>query len=135
MNFVQRLLLGPGLLPDELRAELAAEQPVVIVEGLTGIVTLRHYRAPGRRYGIAKSAVSGAVAVTRQRLVVWAGRQKQVDVPLDHPLRGAVQLGVEGPDRLLVTIADLSRFNPATSGTMEIRLTTPDAARIAAAAG
>jgi hypothetical protein len=110
VNLVQRLLLGTGQLPTDLRAELAAEQPVVIVEGLTGVVTLRHYRAPGRRYGIAKSAVSGAVAVTRQSLVVWAGRQKQVDVPLDHPLRGAVQLHAEGLDQLLVTVDDLSRI-------------------------
>ncbi|GAA5187544.1 hypothetical protein GCM10023322_36150 [Rugosimonospora acidiphila] len=134
MNLVKRLLFGTGQLPIDLRAALAADQPAIIAEGLSGTVTLRHYRAPGKFVSFQKRAVAGAVAVTRQRLLVWTGRHKEVDVPLSDPLRDAVQVRVESPDRLLI-VADVGRFNPATSGTIEIRLRTPDATRLAAAAG
>ena len=66
VNLVQRLLLGTGQLPADLRADLAAEQPAIIAEGPTGSITLRHYRAPGRRAAFEKRAAAGAVAVTRR---------------------------------------------------------------------
>jgi hypothetical protein len=45
VNPLRRALLGPGQLPVELRAALAAEKALVLEEGLTGSVTFRNYHA------------------------------------------------------------------------------------------
>jgi hypothetical protein len=60
-----------GKLPDPLRAELEAEGIVLLEEDLRGTITYRNYRAPGRRYGLRKARIAGAIAVTRQRVVAW----------------------------------------------------------------
>lgn len=124
------MLLGQGRLPDELRAALMAEDLLLLDEELTGSITYRNYRAPGRRSSYRKEAISGAIAVTAQRLVVWGARSKQIDVPLNHPLRGAVEVSTEPGDRILFGY-DAAAFDTARSGRVELRLRTAQAARIA----
>jgi hypothetical protein len=132
MNPLGRMLLGSGRLPDALRAELPASGDVLLLEeGLRGSITYRHYRAPGRRSSWAKEAIAGAIAVTAGRVVVWAGRGKQVDVPRPSPYLAALEVTVEGQDRLCVAF-DAGRFNADRAGRVEIRLRTPQAAPIAA---
>jgi hypothetical protein len=99
VNVLLRLLIGTGRLPDDVREVLAAEGVAVLEEGLSGSLTLRDYRAPGRRASWKKSAVSGAIAVTGRRLLVWVGGAANIDVPLDHPGRSAVGVEAETPDR------------------------------------
>jgi hypothetical protein len=123
-------MLGSGRLPDDLRAALTAEGPLFLEEGLPGSITYRNYRAPGQRASLRKDATSGAIAVTPRRLVVWAGRGKNIDVPLDHPLRTAVQVTVAEPDRICFAY-DASRFSTERSGTVEVRLRTRQAAQVA----
>lgn len=130
MNPLRRLLLGSGRLPDELRTALAAEGVRLLDEGLPGSVTYRHYRAPGRRSNWRKEATSGAIAVSARRLVVWAERHRHIDVPLDHPLRDAIEVDVERPDRILFAY-DAGAFDSARSGRVEVRLRTAQAGRIA----
>ena len=132
MNPLRRLIVGSGLLPDDLRAALSAEGIVLIEEGLPGSVTYRNYRAPGRYSNWRKVAFSGAIAITTRRLVVAAARGgKQVDVPLVPDSRRAVQVSSDKPDTVLFTI-DPHVFDPQKSGTIEIRLRTPRAAEIVA---
>ncbi|MEV0779469.1 hypothetical protein ACIBLA_20670 [Streptomyces sp. NPDC050433] len=130
MNPLLRVLLGSGKLPDELRAALVAEQPVLLEEGLTGSVTYRRYRAPGEWASYEKKSVVGAVVVTPRRVVVWAGRFKHVDVPLNHQLLASIEVKAETPDRVSFAY-DAGRTNPAKSGQVEVRLRTPQARRIA----
>jgi hypothetical protein len=134
MGPLRRLLFGSGRLPDDLRAELTGEGLVVLDEGLTGSITLRHYRAPGQRSAWKRHAVSGAIAVTGRRLVVWAGRGKNIDVPLDGALRSAVEVTSERPDRICFAY-DAGRFNPSRSGRIEVRLRTTQAPQILHALG
>ena len=109
---------------------MTAEGPLFLEEGLPGSITYRNYRAPGQRSSLRKDATSGAIAVTPQRLVVWAGRGKNIDIPLDHPLRTAVQVTVDRPDRICF-VYDASRFSTERSGTVEVRLRTTQAAQVA----
>lgn len=51
----------------------------MLEEGLSGSVTFRDYKAPGKRYSLRKVAVNGAIALTARRIVVWYGRHKEVD--------------------------------------------------------
>ena len=129
MTSLRRVLLGPGKLSEDLRGELNAEGLVLLEEGLTGSITYRNYRAPGQRSTLRKQATAGAIALTATRLVVWTGRSKHIDVPLNHPLRAAVQVSLVPPDRVRLAY-DPSAFNPATSGQVEVSLRTLQAAHI-----
>jgi hypothetical protein len=126
---LRRALLGSGRLPEDLRAALIAEGLVVLEEELTGSITYRNYRAPGQRSSWKKEATSGAIAVTANRLVVWTGRSKHIDVPLDHPLRAAIEVSLDPPDRVCLGY-DAAAFGPSRSGQVEVRLRTPQAAHI-----
>jgi hypothetical protein len=114
-----------GKFPDPLRAEIDAEGVVLLEEGLRGTLTYRNYRAPGRRYGLRKARIVGAVAVTRRRVVVW-GAGRQVDVPLGYP---GVEVARDGEEKVMFAF-EASAFHADRSGRVEVRLRTPSAARI-----
>jgi hypothetical protein len=129
VNPFLRLLLGSGRLPEQLRAELAAGDIVLLEEGLTGSVTYRGYRAPGERSSWRKEAAAGAIALTGDRLVVWAGRFRHIDVPLAHPVRATIEVRADRPDRVCFAY-DAGATNPDRSGRVEVRLRTPRAEHI-----
>jgi hypothetical protein len=123
LGIVRRLFFGTGRLPEQLRGELRAEGILLLKEELRGSVTYRHYRAPGRRYRIAKNGIYGALAVTDTRILVWANRSKQVDCPRHQP---GMNAAAEAPDRLLLAF-DAARLAPERSGRVEVRLRLPHA--------
>jgi hypothetical protein len=130
MSILRRLLFGSGHLPEPLRSQLLADDLLLFEEGLAGSVTYRNYRAPGRRTSLGIQAVTGAVAVTANRVVVWAGRMKHIDVPRDHPLWRAIEVEAETPGRVRFTY-DAGATNTAVSGQVSVRLRTEQAATIA----
>src|SRR5262245_22472816 len=115
-------------MPANLRSSLEAEGITFLAEGLTGSITYRNYRAPGKYYGIAKQGTAGAIGFSGQRLVVWVSRGGSVDIPLAMA-SSALQASSDRPDRVSFTY-DAGRFRPETSGQVEIRLKTPQAAQI-----
>jgi hypothetical protein len=129
MNVLRRLLLGSGRLPEELRTSLRGEGVEVLEEGVSGSVTFRDYKAPGRRYSLRKVAVNGAIALTTRRIVVWYGRHKEIDIPVDHALLGALRARLDEPDRLRLSYS-ADAFDRDRSGTVELRFSTPQAARL-----
>lgn len=129
MNPIRRLLMGSGEFPAELRASLDAEGIMALDQGLPGSITYRHYRAPGRYSSYQKQAVTGAIAVTGQRLVVWAARSKQIDVPLIHPSRALIDVHAVTADRIGFSY-DAAKFSDTRSGSVEIRLRTPNVTHI-----
>jgi hypothetical protein len=107
------------------------------------LAPIRRFRAyarlPGTRRDTAltaatlqleKEAISGAIALTASRLVVWTGRSKHIDVPLNHPLRAAIEVSYDPPDRVRFAY-DAAAFGPSRSGQVEVRLRAPQAAHIA----
>ena len=131
MNPLRRLLLGSGRLPVQLRALLATEGVVLLEEGLSGSITYRDYHAPGTYSSFRKVAVSGAIVVTGERLVVWAARGKAVDVPLHDPLRAALTIVPTGEPTDGITFRyDAAAFHPDRSGTVEVHFRTGATAAI-----
>lgn len=128
MPFLSRFLKRTGEPPEELRAGLVADGIVLIEEHLNASLTFRHYRAQGKRFSFRRRWMGGAVIVTRNRFVICLGRQKYVDVPrLD--LTQCLEVGVEEPGVLLVAF-DPARFDSKVSGRVEVRLQTPNAAKL-----
>jgi hypothetical protein len=130
VNFIRRLFMSSGQFPEEIRTQLAAEGVVMMVEGLRASITWRHYRAPGRRYSWRRIGTYGGVAVTGERLMVWAARHRQIDVPLRNPLIREIEASVDKPGRLLLAF-DAHAFHENTSGRIEIRLNTQQADHVA----
>jgi hypothetical protein len=129
MNVLTRLVLGPGRMPEPLRARLTTEGLILLEEGLVGSITWRNYRAPGEYASWRRQAVSGAVGISNQSVVVFAGRAKRIDLPLRHPRRSVLEVTVEAPDRLMFS-HDAGAFLADRSGRIEYRLRTKQAARI-----
>ncbi|GAA2269241.1 hypothetical protein GCM10009853_023430 [Glycomyces scopariae] len=129
MNALRRLLLGPGRLPDDLRAALRAEGMVLLVEGAPGSVTYRNLKTPGRRANWKRTAISAAIALSNKRFVVHAHRFKHIDVPLTDLARYGIKVANPAPDRLQVDY-DLRTTNPTWQGQVTLSLKTEEAARI-----
>ncbi|GAA1660569.1 hypothetical protein GCM10009830_02050 [Glycomyces endophyticus] len=129
MNALRRLLLGPGRLPDDLRAALRAEGMVLLVEGAPGSATYRNLKTPGRRANWKRTAVSAAVALSTKRFVVHAHRFKHIDVPITDLARYRIKATNPAPDRLQIDY-DLSTTNPTRQGRVTLSLKTEEAARI-----
>jgi hypothetical protein len=125
VNPLRRLLIGSGRLPVQVRALLATEGVVLLDEGLSGSITYRHYHAPGTSFSFRKVAVSGAIVVTNDRLVVWAAKSRAIDVPLRDPIRAALTIIPTGnpPDGLTFRY-DAAAFSPDRKGTVEVHLRT-----------
>jgi len=137
MGLLHRTFLGDGRIPADFRAQLAAEQFLLVEEDLGGSLTFRNYRAPGRRSSLEKFAIAGAIAITRQRVVVWISggkpgvKGKHMDVPLTDPRIRGIEVTTDGPDKVCIAY-DPHQFRPDTSGRVEVRLKTPRAAEIVA---
>lgn len=137
MGLLRRVFLGDGHLPADYRAQLATEDFLLVEEDLGGSLTFRNYRAPGRRSGLEKVAIGVAIAITRQRVVIWISggkpglKGKHMDVPLDDPRLRGIAVTIDGPDKVCLAY-DPHAFNPDTSGRVEVRLKTPKAAEIVA---
>ena len=129
------LLFGGGRLKPELRAALEAEGLVMIEEQLRATLRYTHFRAPGKRFHGKVVPMRVALAISEQRLVIrgGVGTADLVDSPFDSPRWKAVDVSVDGDDRLVIEI-DYSRMEEAeaagVSGEIAIKVRTPKAATI-----
>lgn len=121
MGFFRRLLCGSGRLPKMVRDQVAGGDVLLLEEGLGGSITYRNYKAPGKRARLKKVGIAGAVCVTDRRLLVWGARGKLVDVPRDDDRFAAIEVGTEGPDRVLFAW-EAGLFHDNRSGRVEVRL-------------
>lgn len=120
-------------LPEPERAALAADGLVLELQDLRGKVTVRNFRSPRKTSSWASWSMAGSIGISRRRLVIYAQHHntavpsgKFIDIPLDHPLRGALHVYSERPGT--VTFAFLAQaFGPTMSGGMECRLRTDQA--------
>jgi hypothetical protein len=140
---------GSGRFPAELHAEFQAEGLVLLEEELACSVSYTGYRGPHLPHGSGRQQMLAAIAVTRQRLMIWTGRSKHVDLPHQHPMRDVIGVSLEAPGRVLFD-ADAGAFHPAPadrvmfeydagafrpdrSGRVTVCLCTPQAFRVAEA--
>ncbi|MDX2565450.1 hypothetical protein PV371_38730 [Streptomyces sp. TX20-6-3] len=130
MKAISHLLLGSGRFPDSLCVELRREGLIFLQEGLRGSLTLKGYRSPTRKAKWAKHAITGAIAITQDRLIVWGARSKQVDVPRRLEWLSSIDVRPEGGE-VLAVVYDASVFHWDRSGVIEIRLRTKRAKEIA----
>lgn len=129
MNPFKRLLFGSGRLPRMVRDQIAGEDVLLLSEGLTGTLTFRNYKAPGRRSKLRKVGIAGAVCVSAGRLLVWGARGKLVDVPRDDKRFGQIEVAAEEPEKVLFAW-EAGLFHDNRSGRVEVRLHPVEAERV-----
>src|SRR5205807_9691134 len=74
-------LFGVGKVPKLLNDTLRIEGIVVSDEGISGSVTYRDFRAPGKYFSWRKQAFVGSIVVTNVRLVALMYSNFAVNVP------------------------------------------------------
>jgi hypothetical protein len=121
VNRFKRLLFGSGRLPKMVRDQVQGEDLLLLAEGLTGTLTFRNYKAPGRRSKLRKVGIAGAVCVTDRRLLVWGARGKLVDVPREDERFGQIEVAAEEPEKVLIAW-EAGLFHDNRSGRVEVRL-------------
>lgn len=121
MNPLKRLFFGSGRLPKMVRDQIEGEDVLLLAEGLSGTITFRKYKAPGKRSNLRKVGVAGAVCVTDKRLLVWGARGKLVDVPREDERFGAIEVSAETPEKVMFAW-EASLFHDNRSGRVEVRL-------------
>lgn len=131
MKLITRLLLGTGQLPASVQGTLESERINFLAEGLPGTITFLNYRAPGRYSNWKRSWFVGAIALTSTRLVAYRGRLQLLDAAYTHPARRALQVTLDGEDRLCIAY-DVSAFHADRSGTIELRFRTAEAPMLCA---
>ena len=122
-------LFGVGKVPKLLNDTLRIEGIVASDEGISGSVTYRDFRAPGKYFSWKKQAFVGSVVVTNVRLVALMYSNFAVNVPFSDERIRRLQISVEGSDRLLI-VFDPSVFHDDWSGTIEYRFRTPRSGEI-----
>ena len=132
MGLFTKLLLGNGTLKPKLRAALESEGVVLIEEGLTGSIRYANFRAPGKRF---KGKITGecfGLGISERRLAVYcrSGRVKLIDQPFTEPRLSALDVSLEGEDKVALRIDFDRGVVPKVSGQMTISAKTPNAAKV-----
>ena len=132
MGWFTRLLLGKGTLKPKLRAALESEGLVLIEEGLPGSIRYANFKAPGRRYRGKITGECFGLGISEQRLALYcrSGRVKLIDQPFTEPRLSALDVSLDGEDRVALRIDYDRAAVPKVSGQMTIRARTPNAARV-----
>ncbi len=127
-SFLYRVF-GIGAVPKSILPALRREGMVLLEEGITGTVTYRNFRAPGRRSGYRVSWFVGSLVVTQESFARFAFSKPIVHVPMQTAYLDKLSIETEGNSKLLVAY-DASEFDDASSGAVECRFSTPSARRV-----
>ena len=132
VSFLAKLWLGNGKLDPKVRAALESEGLVLVEEGLRGSVRYRRFRAPGRRHHGKVTGERIALAVSKERFVVYcrSGSTVLVDSSFTNPRLDFVDIELQGTDSVSIRV-DYDRADfPEISGEITIVVRTRNAATI-----
>ncbi|MGD9621764.1 MAG: hypothetical protein AB7G47_15115 [Mycolicibacterium sp.] len=122
MAVILRKLLRIGRLPDQLRAELATEEPLLVAEYVA--VTRRFSGVvPGRRASGSVASYTGALALTQERVLATLSSVpkltgRTIDLRWDAEQSGPVK--AELSESGLTLDVDIAAVDPRCSGRLSL---------------
>jgi hypothetical protein len=122
-TFLYRLF-GFGKIPKRVLPTLEREGIVLLDEGISGWVTFRNFRAPGRRYSRRRSWFTGSLVITGNRFAAFAFSRAIINVPLDDDHMSELRVSLDGEATLCVQF-DPSAFHEDWSGSVKLQFSTP----------
>lgn len=123
-------LFGIGRLPRRERLRLAGEGLACLAEGISLTIAWRDFRRGGRRVKAHQQNATGAVALTRERLLVYASSKPVLDIGLADPAADRVTVSCPNPNTLSIRL-QARDFDPYASGQITYWLLVPGAAALA----
>ena len=124
MNLLYQFF-GLGQLPSKYAPTLHQEGIVLLDEGIGGSITLKRYKAPGRRHSWKRSWFVGSLVLTEKTFAAFVFARPMIYVPRDDSRLRALRCSAES-GKLLVAF-DASLFNEQASGTVGVRFKTQQA--------
>ena len=109
-----------GGLPKRLRRVLEKEGLVYLEEGVSGWITMKDFRGPGRYSAYRKNYFVGAIVITERRFVVFKLQEAVVEVPLHVDWLSKLQFSAKRDS--LEIIFDPQDFNAEHSGAITLSL-------------
>lgn len=126
MKTILYKLFGIGKIHEEVLSHLKSEGIIASDEGTKSTITYKNFRAPGRYSNWKRRWFSGAVALTKKRLVLQQYSQPVINIELTDARFKQIKISLETEDTLLFEFSpDL--FLEYSSGEIEWRCRTPHA--------
>jgi hypothetical protein len=119
-------LFGVGKFPRQLSAALQSEGIILLDEGISASATYLDFRSPGKYSNWRRSWFTGAIALTRVRLVALQYSNTAINVPVTDERMHSMRFSVED-DATLVVAFDPALFHDDWSGMIEYRFRTSQA--------
>lgn len=115
---------GFGRLPKAMVPILEREGIVLLEEGLSGSVTFRKFRAPGKRYGYRRNWFCGCIVITGIRVAAFAFGKPVINLPLEPARLESLSCSLEKDGKVLCVSFDASAFHDDATGRIECRFRT-----------
>ncbi len=109
-----------GRIPPAYKEGLAAEGIVWLEEGVRASITLKDYKAPGRKTSWRRAGFTGSIALTRKRIIAFAHSKRVISVPFNDARITQLEASIEN-GRCLVCAFDAAAFDSDRSGRVECR--------------
>ena len=119
-------IFGFGKIREPLLSELKNEGIIAWDEGIKSSITYKNFRAPGRYSNWKRRWFSGAIALTKKRLVLQQYSQPVINLELTDERFQKIKISLENEDILLFEF-EPNLFLENSSGEIEWRCRTPHA--------
>jgi hypothetical protein len=119
-------LFGFGKIREPFLSQLKSEEIIASDEGIKSTLTYKNFRAPGRYSNWKRRWMSGAVALTKKRLVLQQYSQPVINLELTDVRFKKIKISLETADTLLFEF-EPNLFLENSSGQIEWRCRTPHA--------
>ncbi len=126
MKSILYKLFGIGKIREPLLAELKSEEIIASDEGVKSTLTYKNFRAPGRYSNWKRRWFSGAVALTKKRLVLQQYSQPVINLELTDERFRKIKVSLESEETLLFEF-EPNLFLENSTGEIEWRCRTPHA--------
>lgn len=123
-------LCGIGKIREPFLSQLKSEEIIASDDGIKSSITYKNFRAPGRYSNWKRRWFSGAVALTKKRLVLQQYSQPVINLELTDERFKKIEVSLETEDTLLFEF-EPQIFLENSSGQIEWRCRTPHAKVIA----
>lgn len=116
-------MFGMGKIPKKTAPILESEGIQLADEGLSGGLTYRKFRAPGRYHSYRHVLFAGSLVITNKRFIAFAFKKPVVNIMLKD--KKLLRLDISVPESCVLLIRfDVSDFHETWSGNIECRYDT-----------
>lgn len=123
-------IFGIGKIHEPVLSQLKSEEIIASDEGIKATITYKNFRAPGRYSNWKRRWITGAIALTKKRLILQQYSQPVINLQLLDERLKKIKVSLEAENRLLFEF-EPHLFLENSTGQIEWRCRTPQAKVVA----